>query len=75
MQFKFLYKVDFENGLTENELDYVLTGKFNGEPLLNLDEVVDWKWISQEELKKRMNQNPDSFTFWFAEIMKKLEWR
>ena len=30
--FSFVYKAQFDNGLTEHEFDYVLFGKFNGTP-------------------------------------------
>jgi isopentenyl-diphosphate delta-isomerase len=33
----FIYRVEFDNGLTEHELDHVLTGVFNGQPSPNLE--------------------------------------
>ena len=32
----FIYKVEFENGLTEHELDYLLIGKYLKSPVINL---------------------------------------
>ena len=44
----FIYKVEFENGLTEHELDYLLIGKFLKSPVINKQEVADWKWMKIE---------------------------
>ena len=33
--FSFIYKAPFENGLTEHELDHVMIGYFNEEPIIN----------------------------------------
>ena len=41
----FIYKVEFENGLTEHELDYLLIGKYLKSPVINKQEVADWKWM------------------------------
>lgn len=68
---KFLYKVDFENGLIENEMDYVFSGTFNDPPAINPEEVNDWKFIPLNDLKLWMNQNPNLFTHWFKIIMSK----
>lgn len=66
---KFLYKVDFKNGLIENEMDYVFSGTFNGTPAINPEEVNDWKFISLNDLKFWMSQNPNLFTHWFKIII------
>ena len=50
-EFAFTYKAVLENGLTEHEFDHVLIGNFNGTPILNKDEVEDWKWMSLEEIE------------------------
>src|SRR5690242_3143777 len=42
-KFHFIYKAPFDNGLTEHELDFIYTGKFEGEPKLNLEEVQAYK--------------------------------
>ncbi len=36
---KFHYKTTFENGLIENEIDYLYTGKFDGNPSPDISEV------------------------------------
>ena len=41
----FIYKVEFENGLTEHELDYLLIGKYLKSPVINKQEVADLSLI------------------------------
>ena len=65
----FVYKTAFPNGLTEHELDHLLVGTWESDPELNLLEASDFKWIGISDLKKEININPDTFTFWFREII------
>ena len=65
-EFEFTYKEVLGNGLTEHEFDHVLIGNFNGNPILNKDEVEDWKWMSLEEIEKNINENKDDYTVWFV---------
>ena len=66
--FHFIYKAPFENGLTEHELDHVMIGYYNGEPVINDDEVESWKWMTIEAIKDDMMVNPDAYTVWFKII-------
>ena len=65
-EFEFTYKEVLGNGLTEHEFDHVLIGNFNGNPILNKDEVEDWKWMSLEEIEKNINENQEDYTVWFV---------
>ena len=65
-EFEFTYKEVLGNGLTEHEFDHVLIGNFNGNPILNKDEVEDWKWMSLEEIEKDINENKEYYTVWFV---------
>lgn len=66
----FVYKAEFDNGLTEHEFDYVLKGKYNGVPDLNREEVESVRWISLQQLREEITNSPEQFTFWFRELMK-----
>lgn len=66
--FHFIYKAPFDNGLTEHELDHVMIGYSNEEPLINKEEVESWKWMKIEDIKEDMSQNPQSYTVWFKII-------
>lgn len=63
--FSFIYRVDFENGLSEYELDHVFVGKFDGVPNPNPKEIEEWKWVDTEELKRDIKKNPEEYTPWF----------
>ena len=66
--FHFIYKAPFDNGLTEHELDHVMIGYYNGEPIINDDEVESWKWMTIEAIKEDMIENPEAYTVWFKII-------
>ena len=67
----FIYKAPFDNGLTEHELDHVMIGYSNEEPVINPDEVESWKWMTIEDVKIDMEKHPDIYTIWFKIIFDK----
>lgn len=69
--FSFVYKAPFDNGLTEHELDHVMIGFYQGEPLINTEEVMDWKWMKPDDVKQAMIDNPEEFTVWSRIIFDK----
>jgi isopentenyl-diphosphate Delta-isomerase len=70
---EFVYKVQFENGLTEHEYDHVFTGIFNGTSLPNSEEVHDYRWISLPELEKECLSHPETYPYWFHLAWQKLK--
>lgn len=71
-KFSFIYKVDLENGLSENEFDHVFFGKFDVEPKPNPKEADSWQWIGLEELKQDIKQNPEKYTYWLKLSLNKI---
>lgn len=67
----FIYKAPFDNGLTEHEFDHVLVGHYNGEPVLNPDEVEEWKWMSIAAVRQDIEKSPEKYTAWFKIILEK----
>lgn len=67
--YKFLYKSQLDNNFTEHELDHVFTGVYDGTPLVNSDEVEDWKSISIQALRADIVRYPYRYTVWFRLIM------
>jgi isopentenyl-diphosphate Delta-isomerase len=63
--FTFLYKADMGNGLTEHELDHVIVGVCDQEPLVNDQEVADWAWVNLDDLKRDLADSPEKYTAWF----------
>ena len=68
--FSFIYKAPFDNGLTEHELDHVMIGTFNEEPIINIEEVDDYKWMSLDAVKDDISLNAEHYTAWFKIIFK-----
>ena len=64
----FIYKAPFDNGLTEHEFDHVLVGTYNKDPIINNDEVNDFKWATLESVKVDMELHPEIYTEWFKII-------
>ena len=67
-KFNFIYKAHLENDLIEHELDHVFIGTFDDEPKLNPDEVMAYRWVELNDLKKDMEKNPQNYTAWFKII-------
>lgn len=63
--FSFVYKAEFENGLTEHEFDHVFFGQSNQTPELNLEEVEGYRYIGLEDLQVEIKEDPQKFTPWF----------
>ncbi|GIZ07465.1 isopentenyl-diphosphate Delta-isomerase [Flavobacterium sp. UMI-01] len=66
--FHFIYKAPFDNGLTEHELDHVMIGYYNEEPIINKEEVQDWKWMAIEAVQADVVLRPEEYTAWFKII-------
>jgi isopentenyl-diphosphate delta-isomerase len=71
--FAFIYKAELENGLIEHELDHVLVGFSEETPHLNLEEVSAFKWMSVDEIKADMKENPLQYTAWFRILIEEHE--
>lgn len=69
--FWFIYKAPFDNGLTEHELDHVLLGFYEDEPIINKEEVSEWKWMLPEKIKQDIIEYPENYTVWFKIIFEK----
>jgi len=67
-KFNFIYKAHLENDLIEHELDHVFIGTFDDEPKLNPEEVMAYRWVELDDLKKDMEKNPQNYTAWFKII-------
>lgn len=73
--FYFTYNTGFQNGLTENEYDCVYIGKFDGEPKPNPKEIMNYKWISEKDLKDDIKINPDKYSVWLKIILPKIKFQ
>lgn len=71
--FTFSYRAEFTPELIENEFDHVFIGYYDGEVNPNPSEVEDYKWMKLEDIKIDMDNNPDKYTYWFKEIVSRIE--
>lgn len=71
--FSFMYKVELEDNLFENEYDHVFIGTYDGEVVTNKDEVDDYKWININEVKSDIINNPQLYTYWFKYLLNRAE--
>lgn len=70
---KFIYRTPLDHDLVEHEYDHVFVGRFDGEPVINPDEVADWRFSSPADIKSEMIKNPEAFTYWFKLIINQPE--
>ncbi len=74
--FDFIYKADFDNGLTEHEFDHVFAGEFEGSINPNEQEVKDYCYKPMEEIEATLYSHPHKYTAWFPIAFPKvLHWR
>lgn len=73
--FDFIYKANFDNGLTEHEFDHVYVGYSDDKPDINLREVANYSYRSMHAIHTFIHQHPDFYTAWFLLAFPKvLEW-
>lgn len=69
--FSFIYQAELDNSSIEHEYDHVLVGQFDGEPRLNRNEAIDWRWMNIETLKSDSQKNPAIYTYWLRLLLNK----
>ena len=72
-QFHFIYKTEFENGLTEHEFDHVFTGIYDFIPPANKDEVKDTCYKSMNDIRYSIQSHPEKYTEWFKIAFPEIE--
>ncbi len=72
--FQISYEEQLENNLWENEFDHIFLGKYSTNILNpNPEEIKAVDHVDIQELEKKLEQNPEKFTFWFKLIFPKLK--
>ena len=71
--FCFIYKVEFQNGLAENEYDCVFAGKFDGIPRPDRKEIMDFKWVPIKKLRWDIVKNPNKYSVWLKIALDKIK--
>jgi len=63
--FDFIYRTEFDNGLTEFEFDHVFTGSFSGTLNPDRQEVHDYCFRSMEAIEQDLQRSPEKYSEWF----------
>lgn len=71
-KFSFTYKIQLEDGLTEHEFDHVYFGISDESPILNVNEVKAWKYISLNNLKQQIEMFPQLYSAWLKICLPKV---
>ena len=64
----FHYIAQFDNGLTENEIDHIYVTRWDGVPVPNPAEVMDWRWMTTALIEKELSGNREKWSAWFPYI-------
>lgn len=67
--YKFIYKTNLDDNLIEHEYDHVFIGTYDGKPIINDEEVEDWKFTDLPSLRSDIQENPKAYTYWFKLII------
>ena len=63
--FDFIYHAELDNDLIEHEFDHVFFGRSNESPVINAEEVCEWKWMKLYDLYIDSQLNAEKYTAWF----------
>jgi isopentenyl-diphosphate delta-isomerase len=58
------YQSVLDNGMHENEFVYVFFGELTASVKPNSDEVINVDFLTSNEIRHRIQQEPNSFTYW-----------
>lgn len=75
LKYRFIYRYEakLENDIVEHELDYVYTGVTDRLPVINKEEVAEYRYAYMEEVENDISQNPQNYTEWFKLILSRVK--
>jgi isopentenyl-diphosphate delta-isomerase type 1 len=66
----FHYKVPVDHGLTENEIDHIFVGFYEGQAIQpNPDEVSEFRWVDVGTLPALLAEHSEWYTPWFSSAL------
>lgn len=70
----FIYRSDYDNGLSEHELDHVFLGHLDGpnDYELNPSEAKAAKWVDAKELLIDLTEKPNNYSSWLKQALETL---
>ena len=63
------YQAPVSNGLIENEVVHLFVGSYAGRVSPDPREVEAYDWVTEHELRLRIEAQPDEYTYWFRYYM------
>ena len=63
--FKFQYQANYNQLGSENELCSVYSGHSDDIPIINDNEIADWRYVSFDKLQDDIDSRPAEYTPWF----------
>jgi isopentenyl-diphosphate delta-isomerase len=73
--FEFVYRAELDGSLVEHEYDHVFVGRFDGSPEPDAAEVEEWRWVSMDELRRRLIEEPRAYSYWLKAAVEGEQWR
>lgn len=68
----FIYQTGLDHGLQENEFDHIYIGYSDQQPVLNPDEVAEYKYLPPAKVSEDILKHPQDYSVWFKIIWQKL---
>ncbi len=72
--FKFKYHVKYKDIGSEREICYVYIGYNNDLPVVNKNEISEYKYINKKDVFREISESPGIFTPWFLMEIEKIPW-
>jgi isopentenyl-diphosphate delta-isomerase len=66
------YRARLDGGLTENEVDHLVAGTFEGLPAPDPLEVSEWRLVEPAALRAELARHPERFSAWLQGCLDRL---
>ena len=63
------YRADVGSGLVENEIVHLFIGLHSGSVIPNPDEVAEFAWAREHDLRADVAHSPAAYTYWFKHYL------
>lgn len=64
--FSYEYHAVYNQEWAENEVNHIVTGILENDPVPNPDEVAKWEWKTEDEITQELKQKNHRFAPWFG---------
>ena len=73
--FDFVYRAELGGALVEHEFDHVFVGELAGDPPApEPSEAEDWRWVSMNELREGLREQPARYSYWLKAAVESDGW-